>query len=146
LEEAREAQPGFCFGRNDRYTEFAGRWSFSMMESRREFLTLFMVSGVPLLAFDCATETQTHQSGTGQKPGQKDKEEDTGEPKFDSKAMLAANQKDIKKDIERLFQLATELKAEVEKTDSIKMLSLAMVKKAEEIEKLAKEIRSRAIG
>jgi hypothetical protein len=146
LEEAREAQPDFGFGRNDRYAEFAGRWSFSMMESRREFITLFMVSGVPLLVLDCTTEAQAQQSGTGQKPGQRDKEEDTGEPKFDSKAMLAANQKNIKKDIERLFQLATELKAEVEKTDSVKMLSVAMLKKAEEIEKLAKEIRSRAVG
>jgi len=117
-----------------------------MMESRRKFLTLFMVSGVPLLAFDFGAPAQTQQSRTGQKPGQKDKEEDTEEPKFDSKAMLAANQKDIKKDIERLFQLATELKAEVEKTDSVRMLSVAMLKKAEEIEKLAKEIRSRAIG
>jgi hypothetical protein len=103
-----------------------------------------MASSVPLLVFDCVTEAQTQQSRPGQKPGQK--EEDTEEPKFDSKAILAANQKGIKKDIERLFQLATELKAEVEKTDSVMMLSVAMLKKVEEIEKLAKEIRSRAIG
>ena len=46
----------------------------------------------------------------------------------------------------RKSQLATELKEEVDKTDSAKVLSLAMLKKAEEIEKLAKDIKSRAKG
>jgi hypothetical protein len=59
---------------------------------------------------------------------------------------LEANDKDIKKSVEKLFQLATELKNEVEKTDSVTILSLAMVRKAEEIERLAKEIKSRAKG
>lgn len=63
-----------------------------------------------------------------------------------TKSMLEANDKDIKKRVEKLYQLATELKVEVEKTDSIKVLSVAMVKKAEEIEKLAKEIKTRAKG
>ena len=74
------------------------------------------------------------------------KDEETDEPKIDSKMLLEANQKDIKKNVERLFQLASELKTEVEKTDSVQVLSVAMIKKAEEIEKLAKSIRSRAIG
>jgi hypothetical protein len=42
--------------------------------------------------------------------------------------------------------LATELKEEVDKTDSAKVLSVPMLKKAEEIEKLAKDIKSRARG
>jgi hypothetical protein len=42
--------------------------------------------------------------------------------------------------------LASELKAEVEKTDAVKVLSVMMLRKTEEIEKLAKEIRSRAVG
>jgi|SRR5271156_1648026 len=63
-----------------------------------------------------------------------------------TKAILEANDKDIKKSIEKLYQLAGELKAEVEKTDSAQVLSLAMVKKAEEIERLAREIKSRAKG
>jgi len=77
-----------------------------------------------------------------QKPGQND----DATPKFDAKATLEANKKDIKKDVEKLFQLASELKGEVEKSDSVQVLSLAMVKKTEEIEKLAKGIRLRAIG
>jgi hypothetical protein len=60
--------------------------------------------------------------------------------------MLQANQKGIKKDVERLYELASELKAEVEKTDSVQVLSVAMLRKTEDIERLAKEIRSRAQG
>jgi len=62
------------------------------------------------------------------------------------KAVLEQNQKDIKKDIEKLYELASELKAEVEKTDATAVLSVAMVKKAEEIEKLAKQIKDHAKG
>ena len=112
------------------------------MESRREFLTLFLVSGVPLGLASYSIGAQETKPPT--KPQVKD--EDTDEPKLDPKTMLEANQKDIKKNIERLFQLASELKAEVEKTDAVQVLSVAMIKKAEEIEKLAKGIRSRAIG
>ncbi len=60
--------------------------------------------------------------------------------------LLKANQKDIRKDVQRLAELAEELKAEVEKTDSAEILSLPLVRKAEEIEKLAKHIKTLARG
>ena len=63
-----------------------------------------------------------------------------------TKAVLEQHQKDIKKDIEKLYELATQLKTEVEKTDATSVLSLGMVKKAEEIEKLAKQIKDHAKG
>lgn len=115
------------------------------MNSRRTFLTMFLASGVPLGFMDLTMRPQQGQSNPPIRPPAT-KDEDPGEPKIDSKAILEANQKDIKKNIERLYQLASELKAEVEKTDAVQVLSVAMLKKAEEIEKLAKGIRSRAIG
>jgi len=48
--------------------------------------------------------------------------------------------------VDRLYSLATELKAEVDKTDSSQVLSLNLLKKAEEIEKLAHDIRNRSKG
>lgn len=78
-----------------------------------------------------------------------DPEDKPGEPNapFGSRKLaLEENEKDIKKKIQKLFRLATELKDEVEKTDSINVLSVAMLKKADEIERLAKEIRTRARG
>ena len=117
------------------------------MESRRKLLSVLLVSGVPLGVMIQLLDAQVRPPKPPARPDPQD--ENTGEPKepkFDSKAMLEANQKDIKKSIERLFQLASELKAEVDKTDSVQVLSVAMLRKAEEIEKLAKGIRSRAIG
>jgi hypothetical protein len=79
-----------------------------------------------------------------------------GDPKIDEssapmrqperKAVLESNSKDIKKDVQKLYQLAGDLKSEVDKTDSVNILSLTLLKKVEEIEKLAKEIKSRAKG
>jgi len=66
-------------------------------------------------------------------------------PNTEKKA-LEENDKDMKKKVDRLFELATELKAEVDKTDSSKVLSLNLVKKAEEIEKLAREIKNKGKG
>ncbi len=63
-----------------------------------------------------------------------------------TKAVLEQHQKDIKKDIEKLYDLATQLKTEVEKTDATSVLSLGLVKKAEEIEKLARQIKDHAKG
>jgi hypothetical protein len=62
------------------------------------------------------------------------------------KAVLEQHQKDIKKDIEKLYDLATQLKTEIEKTDATSILSLEMVRKAEEIEKLAHQIKDHAKG
>jgi len=112
------------------------------MKSRRRFLTTLFASGV----MGYSMRGQESQTRPPIKPPIKERDEDPEEPKIDSKAVLEANQKDIKKNIERLYQLASELKAEVEKTDSVQVLSVIMIKKAEEIEKLAKGIRSRTIG
>jgi len=69
-----------------------------------------------------------------------------GPPAGAKKAVLEQHQKNIKKDIEKLFDLAQDLKAEVEKTDATAVLSLSMLRKTEEIEKLAKQIREHAKG
>ena len=56
------------------------------------------------------------------------------------------NKKDTRKKVERLYQLAAEMKVELDKTDSMNVLSVNLLKKAEEIEKLAHEIRKRSKG
>ena len=114
------------------------------MPSRRKFLTTVLASAVPLGTIAYKMRAQVRPAQAPPKPGQRDDDPDA--PKIDPKNILESNKKDIKKSIEKLFQLASDLKNEVEKTDSVQVLSLAMLKKTEEIEKLAKEIRSRAIG
>jgi hypothetical protein len=67
-------------------------------------------------------------------------------PNADPKAVLKANAKDLRSNVVRLAQLAEELKDEVEKTDSTSVLSMSMLHKTDEIEKLAKHISTLARG
>ncbi len=117
------------------------------MDSRRKFLITFIRVGVPAGILTLAPGAQAHPKRTQNPPQQpQQKEDESNQPKLDPKLILEANQKEIKKNVERLYDLASELKAEVEKTDSVRVLSVVMLKKTDEIEKLAKEIRSRAKG
>jgi hypothetical protein len=59
---------------------------------------------------------------------------------------LKADEKDIRKQVVLLAQYADELKKEVEKTDSTKVLSLQMLRKTQDIEKLAHNIAKLAAG
>ena len=54
-------------------------------------------------------------------------------------------QTELKRDTDRLLQLATELKLQVDKS-SENVLSLDVMKKAEEIEKLAHSVRQKMKG
>ena len=114
------------------------------MESRRKFLRATIAVGLPAGILSLLPLVQVRAKR--QQSPQQQKDDEPRPPKLDPKLILEANQKEIKKNVEKLFELASELKAEVEKTNSVQVLSVAMLKKTEEIEKLAKEIRSRAIG
>ena len=56
-----------------------------------------------------------------------------------------ARQQDIKKDTDKLLELATELKQYVDKTNQ-DILSMDVIKKADEIEKLAHSVREKMKG
>jgi hypothetical protein len=56
------------------------------------------------------------------------------------------SQKQIREDVAKLYEIASQLKGEVEKTDANSTLSVSLVKKAQQIEKLAKQIKDLAKG
>jgi hypothetical protein len=62
------------------------------------------------------------------------------------RAMLQQNEKEFREGVERLYQLTSELHEEVQKTPTTDVLSVRMVKKTEQIEKLAKMLKNRAKG
>ena len=62
------------------------------------------------------------------------------------KAIELANQKALRADIAKLYEMASDLKDQADKTDPASTLSVAVVKKAQEIEKLAKQIKNLARG
>ena len=61
--------------------------------------------------------------------------------KPDPRQVLKANQEDIKKDVDRLSELVSELRKGLDDSDTKDVLSLDVIHKTEEIEKLAKQIR-----
>lgn len=119
-----------------------------MSDTRRGFLTVLAGTGTLVLLRAGILSGQAKPSGrpATSDPTMEPENSDPVPPKSPTKAILEANEKDIKKNIEKLYQLASDLKAEVEKTDSSQVLSLVLVKKAEEIEKLAHDIKARAKG
>ncbi|MGB9431626.1 MAG: hypothetical protein WBQ89_05240 [Candidatus Acidiferrum sp.] len=118
------------------------------METRRTFLTSLVLVG----AYSGLRCDSTRGQSPVIKPpppipsaGQPSDADAPTLPNPDKK-ILENNDKDMKKKVEHLYQLASELKEEVEKTDSSKVLSLDLMKKAEEIEKLAHDIKNRSKG
>lgn len=62
------------------------------------------------------------------------------------RARLQQNEQEFRDGVERLYQLTGELREEVQKTPTTDVLSVRMVKKTEEIEKLAKVLKAKAKG
>ena len=66
------------------------------------------------------------------------------EPRRDPKEQLRENQRNLRRDADRLLQLAQELKDQADKTEQTNVLSVSLVHKAEEVEKLARQIKGLA--
>lgn len=62
-----------------------------------------------------------------------------------AKRLNKERQEALKKDTDKLFQLATELKQSVDKSNE-NVMSIDVIRKAEEIEKLAKQVKDKMKG
>jgi hypothetical protein len=114
----------------------------AVVDTRRNFLVGMLVTGV------AGATLAAGQNPHPPRPQRADQEAAGDAPNLPSpeKRVLDENEKEIKKKVERLYDLALDLKAEVEKTDSSKVLSLNMLRKAEEIERLARDIKNKSKG
>jgi hypothetical protein len=68
------------------------------------------------------------------------------DPQTAKRVMAARNEKEFREGVEKLYQMATELKDELAQSPKMNVLSVRMYKKTEEIEKLAKQLKSKAKG
>jgi hypothetical protein len=119
------------------------------VETRRSFVSGIMFAAAVPAWLVGATGLSQGPPPAPPAPGQRrpsDQGPEAPEVPSAEKHILDENEKEIKKKVERLYDLASELKAQVEKTDSSKVLSLNLIKKAEEIEKLAHDIKTRSKG
>lgn len=116
-----------------------------MNRDRRSFFGLFAVGlGVASLGWrgSAAAAPQSQPPRSPRSP----RFPDFPPPKPNTRAILKENEKELKKNVQQLFELAEGLKKEVDKTDSTEILSLNVVRTAGEIEKLAKHIKGLALG
>jgi hypothetical protein len=68
------------------------------------------------------------------------------DPQTAKRVMAAKNEKEFREGVEKLYQMATELRDELTQAPKMNVLSVRMYKKTEEIEKLAKQLKSKAKG
>ncbi len=123
-----------------------------MDPKKRNFITQLiswtLAAPLALLAVRAFAQNPSPKPPAGNTPVYDGRNDPFGDAaaKPDPKQILKQNKDQIHDDVEKLYVLASELKDEVEKTDSVNVLSLAMVGKAEQVEKLAKQIKNLARG
>ena len=122
-----------------------------MTETRRHILTTFFGAALvfplkPLLGW-------LQASGRVVKPYPYPNGRDPSAPpvldppsRINPKAIEMQNQKELRTNVSKLYDVVVELKEQVERTDANSTLSLSVMKKAQQIEKLAKQIKHLARG
>jgi flagellar motility protein MotE (MotC chaperone) len=124
-----------------------------MKEKRRKFLMALAAVASCCTAMDGFVFSQTRKHSPFPDPPQPAETQNPAEmnaSKQDSqsakRAQLEQNEKEFRAEVERLYQLTSELKQEVDSTATTQVFSVQMYKRAEKIEKLAKQLKSKAKG
>lgn len=110
-------------------------------------LLVMLASSIPIFAEGPASEAVIQTGGNAQNRqfGQEQEKPDPELEKKLEKARLEERYKNLKRDSEKLLELATELKQYVDKANQ-NVLSMEVVRKCDEIEKLTKSVRSKMKG
>ena len=121
-----------------------------MRKTRRGFLAGVAVLGAGLAGGALLGAQQERERGMPKppKPAVAADPGNTSSPDAQStkRALLLQNEKEFRAGVERLYALTGELRDNVLKTPSTDVLSVATYKKVEEIEKLAKKLKTRTTG
>ena len=122
-----------------------------MRETRRRFVFTFAVAASSVASKDgfCFAQFPPNPPPPPQPAETRNPAEMRSDPLAAAAAKRAAlqqNEKDFREGVERLYKLAADLREEVQKTVTTDVLSIHMVKKTEEIEKLAKFLKNKAKG
>jgi hypothetical protein len=124
----------------------------AMPQSRRHLLTLFagaagVIAAQPLLLHAQSRTPQPIPSPNAPNqnfpPGLNGPD---NKPGSDNKTIDPQTQQEIKRDIQKLYELASTLKDQAAKMDLNSTLPFSVVKEAQEIEKLAKKIKQLSKG
>ena len=124
-----------------------------MWETRRGFLKTLAAAASCCVATHEAMPAQVHKNNPFPNPPQPAETQNPAEkaaaasdPRNAKRAALQQNEKEFRTGVDRLYQLASELKQQVDKTVTTEVFSVQMYKRTEEIEKVAKMLKSKAKG
>ena len=125
-----------------------------MRETRRRFLMTLAAAASCSVATDGSVLAQVHNTKPFPTPPESAEKQNPaevaaaakGDPQSAKRVALQQNEKEFRAGVERLYRLASELKQEVDKTVTTEIFSVQMYKRTEEIEKVAKLLRSKAKG
>jgi hypothetical protein len=118
-----------------------------METGRRSFFSSLLVTWIGIMG---QFTGQTRQGSIPRPPqipdasGSAGSPEDLPVPRLDPQEQLKENQKNLRREADHLLHLAQELKDEADKIEQTNVLSLSLLHKAEEVEKLAKHIKGLA--
>ena len=114
-----------------------------MRETRRNFLVTFTLAATTV-AFAQNKHTGMPKPPPPADPQQKDKNETGPDPQSALRARFQQNEKEFRSGVDRLCQMTESLRDEVRSTHTNEVLSVRMFKRMGEIEKLAKQLKSKA--
>jgi hypothetical protein len=124
-----------------------------MLDTRRQLL----LSGISFAAFFslssrlfCAQGERPHPqpipSPNAPNPNYPQGMNGPGPSRPDQKAIDKQNQEEIRADVDKMYALVSDLKQQLGVTNTTSVLSVDFVKKAHEVEKLAKHVKDLAKG
>ena len=124
-----------------------------MPQSRRQLLTIFAGAAGVLAASPILVSGLQHSPQPIPSPNAPTNQNfppgldgPTNQPGDEKKQIDPKRQEEIRTDIQKLYDLAAQLKEETGKSDLHSTLPVSLVKKAQEIEKLAKKIKNLSQG
>jgi hypothetical protein len=122
-----------------------------MGETRRRFLMALVAAASCSAATDSSVFAQQRKDNPFPTPPPSSETQNpagAANPDAQSakRAALKQNEKEFRAGVNRLYQLAGELKQEVDKTVTTEIFSVQMYKKTTEIEKVAKLLKDKAKG
>jgi hypothetical protein len=119
----------------------------NMLKTRRTFLQWLAPFAASTLVFPARLPAQRPNRGMPNPPPPADPSETLQQnsgPHLDRRLIVEQHEKDFRQTLDHLYDLVRQLKLEVENTPTSQVFSVKIYKQTQEIEKLAKRLKSRA--
>jgi len=116
----------------------------SFVPLRRDFLKCIGVAGSIAVGGSLLAVQQRHKFPDPPAPADPSHNAAAGDPQMSQRTQLKLNEKEFRESLGRLYERVSELKQDMETTNTADVFSMKVYKQTGEIEQLAKKLRSLA--